>query len=102
MDVSVWFMYLDRRSTAVKPIYHNHLRQKAATYVRRQGVSFPGVPLDASVWFMYLDHHDYLRQEAVTLDARVFLYGFHVPLCLRQTLGPGMDASVWFMYLDRR
>ena len=25
-----------------------------------------------------------------------------VPLCVFQTLGPGMDVSVWFMYLDRR
>ena len=33
MDVSVWFMYLARRSTAVKFISHGHQHQEAVNYV---------------------------------------------------------------------
>ena len=68
MDTSVWFMYLDRRSTAAEinlswlPTPEGcNLRQEAMCLYRFPGVfscvyfQTLGPEMDASVWFMYLD-----------------------------------------------
>ena len=95
MDASVWFMYLDRHSTAVKYIRCGQ-QQEVATYVRGQAVSIVfhrsplcligtlGPGMDASVWFMYLDRRStaaknqfimitYARRLQPTSGGKVFL-----------------------------